>query len=132
MFGVLVNISQFKELRYRIVKPEFISIILKSLTFRSDLKSYLSAKFLANILSEGKVFWEKYFKENTELNINSVLASMRSKISEWKMSTNELNINFVIFKPFNRLLKCDDKIPQEVHYYSVWTLAHFTRKDCQR
>ncbi len=132
MFGALANISDFKELRHRIMKPEFISIILRSLTNQNKLISYTSANLLANVLSEGEAFWGKYFKQNTYLNRTSVLAALKSEISEWKMNSKELHISFNSFKPFNRLLECNDRIPQEVQYFAVWSLAHFTRKNCER
>jgi hypothetical protein len=132
MFGALANVSDFKELRQRIMRPEFISIILRSLTNRNKLISYTSANLLANVLSEGEAFWEKYFKQNTDLNRSSVLTALKSEISEWKMNSKEMRLCFISLKPFNRLLECNDRIPQEVQYFAVWSLAHFTRKNCKR
>jgi hypothetical protein len=132
MVGVFANISEFTELRYRLMKPELIETFLKMLSNKNKLISYLSCQMLANILSEGEVFWKQYMKQNKVLNRNSVIDRLRFEMNGWRFSQNELHVSFITFKPFNRLLKCNEKIPQVVHYFAVWTLAHFTQKESQR
>jgi hypothetical protein len=132
MAGVFANISEFTELRYRLMKPELIETFLKMLSNKNKLINYLSCQMLANILSEGEVFWKQYMKQNKVLNRNSVIDRLRFEMNGWRLSQNELHISFITFKPFNRLLKCNEKIPQVVHYFAVWTLAHFTQKESQR
>jgi len=130
MVGVFANISEFKELRIRLMKQEFICLILKLLSNQNHLTSYLSSHVLANILSEGKAFWKKHIKHDQVLNRDSILTKLISKTYDWKIDSKFINFN--TFKPFNRLLECNDNIPQEVNYYAVWTLANFTREDCGR
>jgi len=112
------------------MKHEFICLILKLVSNQNDLTSFLSSHVLANILSEGKAFWEQHIKHDQALNINSILAKLISKTNDWKIDSKLINFN--TFKPFNRLLECNDNIPQEVYYYAVWTLANFTREDSNR
>ncbi len=50
----------------------------------------------------------------------------------WDNTSDKMLISFITFKPLNRLLIFNEKIPQEIHYFAVWTLAHFTRTDSAR
>ena len=128
--GVFANISEFKELRHRLMSKEFISIISELATNQNKIVSYLSTQFLANILSEGKDFWKLYLKEHKFF--QKLMEKLKFIISFWDMNTICLDINFVTFKPFNRLLECNARNPQEVNYFAVWTLAYFTQKETKR
>ena len=112
------------------MSKEFISIISELATNQNKMVCYLSTQFLANILSEGKDFWNLYLKEHKFF--QKLMEKLKFIISFWDMNTICLDINFVTFKPFNRLLECNAKNSQEVNYFAVWTLAYFTQKETKR
>jgi hypothetical protein len=129
MIGTFANISDFTDLRKQLMKPELLSIILNQFSNEKQEISYLCCYFFANILSEGKKFWNQNLKGRIELNRNIVIAKLKFKISEWDKISEQMSIFYITFKPLNRLLIFNDKIPQEIHYFAVWTFAHFTRTD---
>jgi len=130
MVGVFKNISNFSELRSRLMKPEFIRLVAPMISNENNLTSYLSCHLMANILSEGNDFWEQHLKLDQTLNRNSILAELKPIISEWKLDSFRLveYLSFNTFKPFNRLLEFNDRIPQEVHYFAVRTLGYLAGK----
>jgi len=127
--GVFANISEFSELRYRLMEPQFISIVVQLISNQNDSVSYLSSAIMANILSEGKPFWEQHIKFNQVLEFDSIKASLKSRISEWKTDSLNQQLVFHSLKPLSRLLQCNHLIPQEVHYFAVWTLNCLTKRN---
>ncbi len=81
MFEVFSNISEFPELRNQLMKPEFLIIFSKQLSNNREL-SFLCSYFFANILSEGKKFWDQNLRKNCELNRNSIIAKLKSNICD--------------------------------------------------
>jgi len=152
MVGVFVNISEFPKLRERLMKPEFISLVVE-LVVNVDFKiNFFPSYIMANILSEGKDFWDKHMKNHQVLSLDSIKQNLKSKISEWindshvkevfkaaenpfKPSEKNLDIkqlNFNSLKSFNRLLQCTDKIPKEIHCYAILTLNYLMYKSIMK
>ncbi len=129
MIGTFANISEFTDLRKQLMRPELLSIILNQFSNEKQQISYLCCYFFANILSEGKNFWDQNLQSNSELNRNKIIAKLKSKIFEWDKVSEQMSMYYTTFKPLNRLLIFNDKIPQEIHYFAVWALAHFTQTD---
>jgi hypothetical protein len=129
MIGTFANISEFTDLRKQLMRPELLSIILSQFSNEKQQISYLCCYFFANVLSEGKNFWDQNLRSRSELNRNTIIAKLKFNISEWDKISEQMSLYFITFKPLNRLLIFNDKIPQEIHYFAVWTLAHFTRTD---
>jgi len=130
MSGTLCNLSDFTELRHQLMKQNLISIMLKLLSNNDHSVSYISSYMVCNILSEGNDFWNKHFENDQILVRKSVLSQLKIVISKWKI--DDFCLRFSSFKPLTRLLQCNDNIPQEVHFFAVWTLTKFTYLDRKR
>jgi hypothetical protein len=159
MVGVLANITEIPTLRYHLMSREYIEAIIKLMSKQCFSLNFFCAFVLANILSEGNRFWNKYLKNDLEFNRNAILAEFKSRITEWKLN-DRLETEFTTFKPFKRLIKkkekpsnqfkrfmrcdyevlnpikqffhLDEEIPQEVKYFAVWALAHSTKRNCEK
>ncbi len=147
MVGVLANIKEIPTLRYHLMRREYIKAIIKFMSKQCFSLNFFCAFVLANILSENNKFWNKYLKNDLEFNRNTILAQLKSRITEWKLN-DRLETEFTTFKPFKRLIKrkekpsnqfkrfircdyevlnpikqffhLDEEIPQEVKYFAVW------------
>jgi len=114
------------------MEPELISIVFELVSNVNFKISFVSSHIMANILSEGKGFWEQYIKFDQVLKFDSIKANLKSRICEWKTNSLQQQLVFHSLKPLSRLLQCNDRIPQEVHFYAIWTINYLIFNDLNK
>lgn len=121
MMGLLGNVAEVKELRPRLMTPEFITEFADLLDSSSDgiEVSYNAAGVLAHIASDGIVAWTI-----TTPTREMVLHRMVDAIGRWDLSA-ERNINYRSFEPILGLIRCYHT--PECQHWAVWALANLTK-----
>ncbi|XP_050073935.1 protein zer-1 homolog [Anopheles maculipalpis] len=121
MMGLLGNVAEVKELRPRLMTPEFITEFSDLLDSSSDgiEVSYNAAGVLAHIASDGAEAWKIPRPSRY-----SVLVRMVEAIERWDLSA-ERNINYRSFEPILGLIRCYHT-PQCQHW-AIWALANLTK-----
>lgn len=121
MMGLLGNVAEVKELRPRLMTPEFITEFANLLDSSSDgiEVSYNAAGVLAHIASDGESAWT-ISKPTRE----KVLVRMVEAIERWDLSA-ERNINYRSFEPILGLIRCYHT--PACQHWAVWALANLTK-----
>jgi Zyg-11 family protein len=119
--GLLGNVAEVKELRYRLMTSEYIQVFTDLLSSNSDgiEVSYNAAGVLAHIASDGPGAWTIQHPSRQE-----VLDKMFAAIERWNLET-ERNINYRSFEPILGLIKCYET--PECQIWAVWALANLTK-----
>jgi Zyg-11 protein homolog len=125
MMGLLGNVAEVKDLRSRLMTPEYILVFSSLLESKSDgiEVSYNAAGVLAHIASDGAQAWTIKSPSREE-----VLDKMFQAIERWNL-TAERNINYRSFEPILGLIKCYDTPACQL--WAVWALANLTRVSSQ-
>ncbi|XP_055626640.1 protein zer-1 homolog [Toxorhynchites rutilus septentrionalis] len=121
MMGLLGNVAEVKELRPRLMTPEFITEFADLLDSSSDgiEVSYNAAGVLAHIASDGEASWA--IQSPTR---DRVLIRMVEAIERWDLSA-ERNINYRSFEPILGLICCYHT--PACQHWAVWALANLTK-----
>ncbi|KAL1396531.1 hypothetical protein pipiens_002654 [Culex pipiens pipiens] len=121
MMGLLGNVAEVKELRPRLMTPEFITEFANLLDSSSDgiEVSYNAAGVLAHIASDGETAWA--ISKPTR---DRVLIRMVEAIERWDLSA-ERNINYRSFEPILGLIRCYHT--PACQHWAVWALANLTK-----
>lgn len=121
MMGLLGNVAEVKELRPRLMTPEFITEFANLLDSSSDgiEVSYNAAGVLAHIASDGESAWA--ISKPTR---DRVLIRMVEAIERWDLSA-ERNINYRSFEPILGLIRCYHT--PACQHWAVWALANLTK-----
>lgn len=121
MMGLLGNVAEVKELRPRLMTPEFITEFANLLDSSSDgiEVSYNAAGVLAHIASDGEAAWA--IPKPTR---DRVLIRMVEAIERWDLSA-ERNINYRSFEPILSLIRCYHT--PACQHWAVWALANLTK-----
>lgn len=93
MMGLLGNVSECAHLRYRLMKPDYITRFVQLLESSSDgiEVSYNSAGILAHIASDGAEIWNRHLDEKCSR--EDMLAKMDEAITRWQVNSKR-NINY--------------------------------------
>lgn len=120
MMGLLGNVAEVRELRSKLMTPEYVSVFSDLLDSRSDgiEVSYNAAGVISHMASDGDEAWHVQSPTREE-----VLTRMVSAIENWNLDAKR-NINYRSFEPILRLLRIDHS-PQAQHW-AVWALANLT------
>lgn len=121
MMGLLGNVAEVKQLRYRLMTSEYIQVFSDLLDSTSDgiEVSYNAAGVLAHIASDGAEAWTI-----TQPSRVDVLNRLIYAVDRWSLNA-ERNINYRSFEPILGLISCSHTPACQI--WAVWALANLTQ-----
>uniref|UniRef100_A0A914WS21 Uncharacterized protein n=1 Tax=Plectus sambesii TaxID=2011161 RepID=A0A914WS21_9BILA len=128
MMGLIGNIAEVQELRFQLMKDDYISIfcaLLANLTDGIEI-SYNSAGVLAHIVSDGVDAWHNAGLTSSRL---TVMEKIVEATNSWNLKSRRF-INYRSFRPILRLIPMFES-PASQHW-AVWALANLTSTDGQK
>lgn len=119
--GLLGNVAEVKQLRYRLMTSEYIQVFSDLLDSTSDgiEVSYNAAGVLAHIASDGAEAWTI-----TQPSRVDVLNRLIYAVDRWSLNA-ERNINYRSFEPILGLISCSHTPACQI--WAVWALANLTQ-----